>query len=208
MATLMIITDGKELSKHTAATLKTYASVGVRLHVDAISGLYHAAKHGDPVHLNRLYAGLRSNDQTALKMYIRRVHAILGVDGADIDGLDTDVLQAAIENGTILGMKKGEFFIVKGHTTTEAKLLVDLCDKRFINPDGDVDRMVFDRNNLSEVKTLGDAEVLSQLITLSAKVDTTSEKTKVTVSDSVRKFLSGIRDQAEAMKNQTTLAEG
>lgn len=201
-----IITDAAALGKSITSTLKTYASVGTRLHVLVVSALYHAAKHGDPIHLNRIYAGLRTNDQTAVRMYIRRAHAIIGMDGASIDGLDTEVLQAAVEAGTVLAFHKGEFSVVAG-ATEPRKVLVDLCESRFINPDGETDRMVFDRNNFSEVKTLGDQQVLDQLIKLADSL-TPTEKRKVNVSEPIKTFLAAIKDKAEAYKTQGTLAQG
>lgn len=201
-----LITNTTELGKSITSALKTYASVGLRLHVLTISALHHAAVHGDPIYINRIYAGLRTNDQTALRMFIRRSHAIVGLDGGAVDGLDSDVLNAAIEAGTVLTFTKGEFSVAPGATEAR-KVFAELCSKRFLNPDGETDRHIFDRNNLSEVKTLGDTQVLDQLIKLADSL-TPTEKRKVNVSDSVRAFLASIKDKAEAYKTQGTLAQG
>jgi hypothetical protein len=208
MSNIVIIKDGAALNKRMNSTLKTYASVGARIHVEVVSALWHAATNGNPFYINRIYSELRSNDQTAVKLYIRRISAIVGLDGADPEGLPSETVIAAVEQGGILTLKKGEFIVTKGHTTPQAKAWADLTENRFLNPDGETDRAVLDRNNFAEVKTLGDDAVLDQLMKLVSSTETETDTRKVAITAPVRDFLLSLKDKAEVLRNQLSLSQG
>lgn len=209
MSKIEIITDGAKLNTRINSTLKTYASVGARIHVEFISALWHAATNGNPFYLNRLYAALRSNDQQAAKLFIRRAHAIVGLEGENPDGLSSEVIQAATEKGEVVKLTKGEFTVVSGHTSPAAQMLAKLCIDRFVSPDGETDKMLLDRNNFAEVKTLGDTQVLENLIKLANQIEAGDTDTrKVSVSGPIKDFLSFIKDKAEVLKGSTTLSAG
>lgn len=203
-----IITDGAKLNTRITSTLKTYASVGVRIHVEFISALWHAATHGNPFYLNRLYAALRTNDKQAAKLFIRRAHAIVGLEGENPDGLDHEIVLAAIEKGSVVKAEKEVYSLIEGNMP-QRELLAKLCVERFIDPDGETDKMLLDRNNFAEVKTLGDTQALDQLIKLANQIaEGDTDKRKVAVTDPVKDFLSFIKDKAETMKSQLSLAQG
>jgi hypothetical protein len=206
-----IETSGKKLAKRIESTLKLYATVKDRLHADAISAIWHAAKHGDPVYLNRLNEGLGSNDQSALKLFIRRAQAIIGFNGANPDGKASDEVIAAVEAGTVLTFKEGQYLIaVKGgHNSDQAQALLFLCEERFINPNPEKgDAKVFDRNNFSEQKLLGSQEVLKALIKLNKEVQAgTNDKRKVNVDPKVAALLAEVAGKAETTLNQLSLAK-
>lgn len=84
-------------------TIKSYQTVGFKLHAAACMAFYHAAEHGDPVYLNQLYAGLRVNDQTALRVWSGK-HATVD--------LNEDV-ESDANMYTWLGFKKDSGFFVK-----------------------------------------------------------------------------------------------
>lgn len=211
-----LIQDGKKLNAYIDATLKTYTNVGARVHLAVASALFLAASTGQNGFLNRIYPALRSNDQQAMKLFIRRAHAINGLvlGGGDFktvtpDGLPSEVVVAAVATGSVVDLVKGEFIVTKGHTSDEAKALANLVINRLAKPDGDIDKAVLDRNNFAEVKTLGDTQVLDALIKLAKEVEGgTTDKKNVAVSDHITKFLKGIKDSAETMKQQLTLAKG
>lgn len=202
---MQIIKDGKLLAKEQEATIRLYASAHAKLHICVVSGLWHAAVHGDPVHLNRLYSALKTNDQSAVKMYVRRVHAIIGLAGDVPDGKDKEIVQAAIEAGTVLGFADGAFTIKRGPKTVEAKALSKMAEERFANPDNKRDFEVFERNVLSEVQTLNDKEVLTRFLKLVKEMGQgNTERRKVAVSERVTKLFKPVANQAEAMLNQLT----
>lgn len=205
-----IIKDGAALNKRINYTLKTYASVGLRIHVEIVSALWHAAAFGNPFYLNRIYSALRSNDQTAVKLFIRRAHVIVGLEGADPAGLPSEVIQAAAEKGAVVKLTKEEFSIVNGHNTPQAQTLAALCVDRFINPDGKTDKNVLDRNNFAEVKVLGDNEALAQIIKLASSFEESTDTRKVNISKTLADFFAEIKDKATTMKNLTaeSLAKG
>lgn len=198
-----IITDGKLLSKELTATAKLYASAHKRLHVGAISAIWHLAKHGNPALLNQLNGFLKTNDQSALRMYIRRANAIVGLKGDVPDGKPKEVVQAAIEQGGVIGFKNKAYVALRGHTTAEAKALVKFAEERFINPDGKRDFGVFDRNVLSEIAVLNDAEFLGRLAKMAKEIDAgNTDRREIHVSEKTAKFIRSIGNQAETMLHQ------
>lgn len=207
-APLSIITDGSALGKRIQSTVKMYLSAGARIHLDVVSAIWHAAKHGNPHYLNTIFPALRPNDAAAVKLYIRRAHALVGLEGEEPNGKDMEVIQAAIEAGSVLELNKGVFKVVAGHNTKQAAMLAELCETRFINPDGEIDKHVLDRNNVQQVTELGDADVLKRMITLANSIEGDTDRRRVKVSDPVRKFIEQMRDKAEALKGQVTLSAG
>lgn len=198
-----IIQDSGKLSAFIARTLTDYHKIGHALHVAAVSAIWHAAKTGNPVLLNRLYHGLRSNDGTALRAYIRRAAIIVGLNGEVPEGItDQSVIQAAFDAGKFLDFKQQEFIVTNGHTSDQAKATVTLCEQFLLNPDGKVHKRFMDRNNFAELSTLGDSQVLSQLeATMTRLLDSKSETRKVKLSAKVRTFIEGLRDRIETQKN-------
>lgn len=208
MTKLAIISDGNLLNSSIGSVLKLYTQTFEKLHVVTLSAIWHACKSGDPVYLNRIYPALNSNDQQALRSYVRRIHAINGLDGEQPDGLMAEEVNAAVLKGTVLGFAKGVFSVVNGHTSEPAKAMLKLIEDRFINPDGEKDRMVYARNNFAEVKILGDLDLIDALIKKTKEAETDTETRKSTVSASTKEFLAGIRDMLTTRKGQLTLSEG
>jgi hypothetical protein len=203
-----LIQDQAKLKTFIQKALSDYTSAGRRIHIAVVSAVFHAARTGDPSLLNFAYKGLRSNDQGAVKLFVRRAHAIIGLGGDNPDMKPSEVVQAAIEKGTVLGLKQGDFFIVKGHTSDEAKTLAKLCETRFINPDGEVDKFILDRNNFTETKIVGDADMLKSIVALAKRLESTSETTKVEVKNNrVRDFIAKMGDQASTMLSQLDLGQ-
>jgi hypothetical protein len=202
-----IIKDQAKLKKHIQVTLNDYHSAGRRIHIAVVSAFYHAAAYGDPSMLNFVTNGLRSNDQGAVTLFVRRAAAIVGLDGKDPDGMSRELIQAAVEKGGILGRKGGEFFVTKGHTSDEAKLTAKFCEARWINPDGKADKFILDRNNFTETSVIGDSDMLKSIIALAKRLDSDSDTRKVTVSPAVAKFFNDMKDKAEVMLGQTSLAD-
>lgn len=202
MSKLQIITDSAKLSATVKRALAQYATVGANLHVAAVSALWHVCKHGNPAVLNTIHAGLRSNDQTALKMYIRRAQIINGLGGGVPDGLPASEIQAAHSRGMVLDFRQGQFVVFRGHTSEEAKSLAKLCEDRFISPDGEVDRMLLERNNFAEVQTLGDVDVLKRIVQVAKVLEGETETRKLAVSDKVKSTIKAWGEQAAIMLKQ------
>ena len=114
--------------------------------------------------------------------------------------------QAAMLKGAVFGFSKGEFTIISGHTSEQAKSLLTLCEKRFINPDGKTDRKVLDRNNFAEVKTLGDTDILQQIVKIGKQLEGDTDTRKIAVSPSVRKMVEDMASKAESTLEQLALA--
>ena len=204
--TMKIITETKSLRESIARTLKTYTSVGARIHEQAVSAIWHGCKHGNPVLLNQLFVGLRPNDQQALRMYLNRAQIINGLEGGSPEGRSAEENQAAMLKGAVFGFSKGEFTIISGHTSEQAKSLLTLCEKRFINPNGKTDRKVLDRNNFAEVKTLGDTDILQQIVKIGKQLEGDTDTRKIAVSPSVRKMVEDMASKAESTLEQLALA--
>lgn len=208
MTKFEIIQDGDKLSASIGSVLKLYTQTFEKLHIAVVSAIWHACKTGDAVYMNRIYPNLNSNDQQALRSYVRRIHAINGLDGEAPDGLNADLVNAAVLEGSVFGFAKGQFSIVHGHTSEQAQSMLKLVEERFINPDGKTDKMVFERNNFAEVKLLGDVDLIEALIKKTKEADADTETRKSTVSASTKEFLAGIRDMLTIRKNQLTLSDG
>ncbi len=204
---LKLITDGALLDKHITSTLRAYDTVHRNLHVAAVSAIHNLAKSGNPARLQRLYDGLRQNDQTALKLFIRRSNILVGVGGKDIEAMPTEQLNKAAIDGQVISFEKNLFVTAKGHTTPEAKALADLCEKRFINPDGTKDKYVFERNNIAEIKTLGDTEALKAIVQLGRFLEN-KENSVTKISSKVRKIIADAIEKAKAMQTQDELKAG
>jgi hypothetical protein len=201
-----IIKDASKLNQYISATLKAYGEAGRKAHIAVISCLWHVSTHGDVRPLNAFFAGLRTNDQQAVRLYVRRCQIINGLGGKDINkAMPSDVLNSAAEAGAILSFSKSEFHVVKNPNTDQAKIMVGLCETRFINPDGKKDMYVLDRNNFAEVATIGDTDLLKRVKALKTQLTTTDTR-DVHVSDKVRDLIVDFADKAEAMLSQFNLA--
>lgn len=193
-----LIIGASDLKSHIIATLQQYTSNGQAIHQAVVSALYHAAVHGDPSLLNVCYGGLRTNDQQAVKLWIRRAFIVNGLDGGSPEGLAQELIVKACQAGEILSLVKGKFAIVAGPNHPQSKTLAALCAKRFIKPDGTIDRGVLQRNNFAEVKTLGDVEVLEKVRSLKKYLKDT-DKQKVNLTPATVDFINHIALKADQM---------
>lgn len=62
--------DGKKAMSFAASTIRAYTKLAIQLHQAACLTFYRAAQYGDCDSLNLFFAGLRVNDQTALRVWI------------------------------------------------------------------------------------------------------------------------------------------
>ena len=196
--TMSKIIQANKLKTAITTTLKLYGTVGARVHAVVVAALYHAAKHGDCSHLNRVMHGLRPNDQQALKLYVRRTSIQNGIKGAKIGSLTTLETQQAMDEGGFLMFTKGEYAILHGPNTPQTKAYAKLCETRFVAPDGKEDKTVLDRNNFAEVKQLGDKEILKIIKGLAKRVETTDKQT-VEISPAVMRLVEDVTKKADAM---------
>lgn len=206
-----MIKQAGKLNDGITMFLKDYTDLGIRAHVLGVSAIYHACMHGNAAPLNNLFAGLRPNDQTAVRQYVKRIQIIngLGDEKLELENLDSDVVNAALDTGKVLDFAQNQFRIARGHTSEQAKTLAELCERRFLNPDGEKDKLIFARNAFAEVRALGESDVLGQIEqNVRSYLDNKSARRKITLSDAVRSKLVKIADQIGGMRSQTTLNEG
>ena len=204
-----IITSTDALKTHIEGTRAIYRNAGNRMHVDIVSAIWHACKNGDPSLLNLIVPVLRSNDLQAVKMYARRIQVINGLDGyGDPEGLPTDVINEALDTGAVLTFEKGEFRVIKGHTSDAAKSLASLCEARFIDPDGEVDKKVFDRNNFAETAVLGDSEAIDAVLKAIKAASTSTDRKVIATTDATKKLFEQMADTLSVRKEQLTLSAG
>jgi hypothetical protein len=62
--------DGKQLVKLVNTTINSYKKLAARLHETAGAVFLHAAQYGEASAMNKFYAGLRVNDQTAFRVWV------------------------------------------------------------------------------------------------------------------------------------------
>ena len=60
----------KGLDKRLITSLKSLAKGRTEVHKVACASVFHAAEHGDPIYIQKLYDGLLDNDQRQFKVWI------------------------------------------------------------------------------------------------------------------------------------------
>ena len=205
----------KGLAKYVADAIAMYQTSGERIHVAVISALYNAATSGDVTLINRVHEGLRSNDKSALRLFIRRATILNGLAlsnapaDAQVDGLPVETIQEMVKIGSVIDYKKGAFTCARNPNSDEAKSFVKLIETRLLNPDGETDKMVLDRNNFAETKTLADADILKAVLKpVNEALDGTADHKIFKMSAGVKKQLEKIKAMLETGHQQATLDQG
>jgi hypothetical protein len=213
--------DPKKASAYVDETLSLYADVGERIHNAAVITAWHAVTHRNPALFNRFHAALRSNDQQALKLWVRRVQVTNGLilhglidASAQIPTKDTggplsgDTIDMAEETGSVLKFENKQFVIV-ANTVDAGKALAHLIEARWFQPQGE-DTKVFVRSNIAEVNTFADADALAAV--LRAANPKSTGRRDVVLNDKTTGLLQKIRDMVEPMlkqyQAQTDLSNG
>ncbi len=161
----ILITDKVALTKANKSFGRKYATLAVTAAVLCVSNIVHAATHGDPSTLNQWYSMLGTNDGTAVRNYIGRLTAIVG----GWDGVSTvtgEEMNAFKAKGQFITYSKGAFEIIPVTVYENADLnrkAVMALAGDMLNPDGERFRDFNQRNNLSEIKVLGDTEMIARL---------------------------------------------
>lgn len=76
--------DGKKAMTFAAQTVKAYGKLAIQLHQAACLTFYRAAQYGDCDSLNVFYAGIRVNDQTALRVWIGQHATFVDIANGDV----------------------------------------------------------------------------------------------------------------------------
>lgn len=204
-----IIQDTKKLNQLITTTIRQGKTYRDNMHLAFISSLWHAAKHGQCAPLNRLFASFTSNDQTAARNFLRRVHAALGgldfssyiVDGEQ-EVIPAEVMNAAVEAGSWLAYNaKNKNFAVKKDTVDVREAFETLADGSLIEPDGEVWKRFFDRNNLAELKAFGDAQFLKDMEAVEKKLAGDNARVDSQVSNKLAEMFGKFVDQARTYVN-------
>lgn len=112
-----IANDGKALNAYTAATIKAYGNLAVRLHTTAAMTVFHALQFREASALNTFVKGLRVNDATALKLWIAK-HTLCPGETERNPGVNP---------ATFIGYSKDKgFFVRKGLKSEDVFTLDDL----------------------------------------------------------------------------------
>lgn len=199
--TLSIITDAKKAAAYVTSAVNVYAKSGRMIHVAFVTAMWHAATHGNPALLNRVYHALRTNDAQAAKLYVRRAHIIIGLEGENPEGQDSLIIQAAADRGAVFALNKGEWSVIPERPAQRAAL-VKLCEERFIVPDLERDQFFMERNNFAEVQTIGDTQALDAVLKAITNNLETTDKRKIDLSDPIKKLLTGLKDRLTSVKAQ------
>jgi hypothetical protein len=218
----LLITDANVLNNAVSQTLSLYDTVIHRLHVVAVSAIFNAVMEdgGNPDVLNRFFRGLRTNDQTALRNYVRRMHMAIGFGLNYVpNGRTQDEYKAAAEHGAVFTFSNGNrekgtaagFKIIRKadlpHVMDNRKAAERLCVEFLINPElrddpDDEEKTIgwtrfMDRNNLAELKRFGDADVVKAIKSINSRL--ASESVEVTASPEMQAFVARIAREAEEL---------
>jgi hypothetical protein len=193
--------------KHYASN---YRELGVKAHELLVSALMNLASSGNPARLNAFFAVHRDNDKQSIRQYIRRASIMNGLPDFHIpDRIPTEMRESALAAGKIVDFERGQWVTVRGHTSDEAKRFLKMCEQKLLNPDQKANRLVFDRNNIAEASTLGDADIFAALErSVSGYLKGNTESRTINLSDSGRKVLEKVNTLVSNAKNQFSLAEG
>jgi len=206
MTTLKIVRDGAALNALVAKTVKAGATYRDMLHTAMVSALFHAAEHGQCAPLQRLFESLTTNDKTAVRgSYIRRIHAACGgldwseyyADGEALP-VPEEILKAATEKGAWLTYSEKNGFGVKQDVKEAREAFKKLAEEKLINPDGEVWRRFYDRNNLAEVGMFGNKQVVAGINALLKNAKGESERKESTVDKKIIAMLAKVSDDLEA----------
>lgn len=207
-----LILDQTTLARSIGTHLRSYRNAHQALHVDAVSAIAFACMHGRVEHMNTIINGLATNDRTAFKNYIRRLHVYTGLrlDTGIIPVMDTELLAATEAQGKVftLSSKDGayKFGLVKAADGVDAagnrKYLANLCKSSLIDPDAKLGYTRFmDKNNFDEIKTFGDDEVTKAINALVSKVQEPAENLRVKVSSPVLKELLAMQSRLDTIQS-------
>lgn len=208
-----IIRDSKKLNAFIQSTMRMYASSGERIHCAVVSAMFQTAApdSGNPKPLTVIYHGLRSNDQTALKNFIRRVHIAVGLGLDHVPEKDEHgnlfpqtYFNQAVTEGAVFDFKDKEFNILPGRMK-QRKALCDLVEK-LAEPDEKKGwRKVLDRNNFAELRIFGDEQVFEGIARL-VKQSEGSERSVSRVSEPVKRMLTQLATQAQQLRESGQLS--
>lgn len=179
------ITGADALRKGNKSFRTLYLKMGVTAHVLLCSHLLHAAEHGDPSTLNEFFGILKTNDKTAARLYIGRVTAIVGGwDG--IETVTTEMMSQYKATGAFIEYADKEFHIIPKEAFSDApanRTAVLGFAAAMLDPDGEVWKDFLDRNNLTEIKSIGDEDVQVKLANLIKEASGDKKNTNTSVSD-------------------------
>jgi hypothetical protein len=75
--------ENTAIGSFIAGVVTDYAKLSDRLHAASIMAFVHGAEHGDPVHLNTFFSGLRENDQNMLKAWLLKFSSYTNIVGGE-----------------------------------------------------------------------------------------------------------------------------
>jgi hypothetical protein len=188
---LALVLDVKDLNKLVTLVINQGRTYRNNLHIAWVSCVVHAAVHGinDREHpINRLYDdGMSTNDRSAARNYIRRVHAAIGgidwSEYSDENPVPAEILKSAAEAGQFLGYsEKRGFFVHKDKSDIREKFVKsELPELMLKAEEGSGWIRFFDRNNMAELNVYGASNVLKdiQAVVTKASEDTERRETHV-----------------------------
>lgn len=157
-----VIKDDAALGRNIQTFTTHYSKAHDEAHAIAVNCLYQAAEHGNPSRLNEFYTVLKTNDQEALRNFIRRVSAVIGGwDGVRLH--TTEEMQVFIKRGSFLKFGNGKFTVVRDadvDTAKAAKAKMTKLAKVIINPDGKTWHPFLERSVRAEMRQYGMDELL------------------------------------------------
>lgn len=157
-----IIRDTAKLNESISRQIAVGGDYYKLLHINAVSALVHTAIHGQVAVLNRFYGSLKVNEQTAFKLYVRRIQTALDAKGFAVKDAEGNNVASDME---FLRFEDKAFAIIKDRTK-ERDTFVKHAEGVLINPDGDTVKAFFDRDSIKEIRTLGDNEFAKRIAAL------------------------------------------
>lgn len=177
-----IAADGTELKRYVANTIATYATLARDLHAAAAMTVFHSLQYRECSALNDFFAGLRINDQTALKRWISKVTLCPGLDRNKMLTGDEFHRNPFDEPKTFISWTKDRgFFVRKGMKSEDSWTLAGLLAT---DP--------FYNGNVAEKKSIGLKELLAMLAKVESRAEKQGENNDVDIPQNIREALASL----------------
>lgn len=191
----MIIRESNKLNQ----AISKWAVLGAKYH-DAThdvvcSALWHAAEHGDPVHINRVYEIMTPDQQVTLRTMVQKVHLYFGLDGKMPEGpIEPEAKRAAMDAGKILDVNAGEWRVLNVRDKSTAPQLrkqLTLFVTEVLDEGKNVHFPKFSRvNTIKTIAYVGDKQVLDRIMSaIDLAVKDSTDTRKIQISPRLKKEL-------------------
>lgn len=207
---MTIIRESAELNRVITKAIAARATYRDLLHTAVSSAIWHAAEHGDPSYLNRIYPAMESNDQAALRMQIGLVHLFFGLNlefGKELpEVMEPEERKAALRLGAILEVNQGKWRVLnkmdKPNAPELRKKLASFAVEVIDKGEHKNFKRFYEVDNIRTKTYFEDTQVIRRVIaTFNAANRKSTDSRVVNVSPKLKGILEKFKDTLESFAN-------